>query len=119
MSIQTWLLFSLLLTLAPTPSPADTLYNLTSLGNLGVSAFQATAMNDAGQVTGYSEAFPTRAFLYSDGQMIELGTLGGNLSQAYAVNNSGQVTGISWTATGSSHAFLYTDGKMTDLDTLG
>src|SRR4051812_29780224 len=111
MPSQTFLISSLLLALAPL-SLSDALYNVTDIGTLDGNPIRATAMNDSGQVTGYSNAISSRAFLYSNGQMMNLGTLGGDISQGYGINNIGQVTGMSFTATGSEHAFLYTSGQM-------
>src|SRR3954451_3829815 len=54
---------------------------------------EAHAINNAGQVTGFS--FDLHAFLYSSGQMLDLGTLGGSTSSGVAINAAGQVTGSS------------------------
>ncbi len=90
----------------------------------------ATALNDAGQIAGYSQVTTgsglggvatTGAFLYSQGTLQDLGTLGGSDSVATSLNASGWVAGYSTTSTGSSsptHAFLYSKGSMTDLGTL-
>ncbi|MBD2168189.1 hypothetical protein H6G04_27785 [Calothrix membranacea FACHB-236] len=99
---------------------------MTDLGILpGYDYSRAYSINDSGQVVGFS-GFSTfsqggfyyppkdRAFLYSDGQMIDLGTLPGKTdSYAYGINNSGQIVGTS-----GKHAFLYSDGQMIDLGTL-
>src|SRR4051812_43468965 len=74
---------------------ADILYSVTELGTFaGSTTSYASAINNAGQVVGFS-GFPlSHAFLYSNGQMQDLGTLpGGQNSYAYAINNVGQVTG--------------------------
>ena len=85
---------------------------------------QATAVNDSGQVVGYSSipggntngCFPGditgyRAFVWSvTAGMRDLGTLGGKCSLATAVNNSGQVVGWSTDAAGHTRAFLWTEG---------
>jgi probable HAF family extracellular repeat protein len=77
----------------------------------------ANAINDAGQIVGFSG----HAFLYSDGQVTDLGTLPGFRfgSAAAAINNSGQIVGE---ALGGDilhdHAFVYADGTMTDLNDL-
>ena len=56
----------------------------------GVSGIvgRAFGINDSGQVVGYSTNADghERAFLYSNGTMIDLGTLGGLSSQARAIN---------------------------------
>jgi len=79
----------------------------------------AVAINNAGQVVGNSTIrAASRAFLYSDGKMLNLGTLGGYESKAADINNLGQVVGNSWTAEGEFHAFLYSNGVMQDLSNL-
>jgi probable HAF family extracellular repeat protein len=99
------------------------------LGVLGTSDTNysrsgANAINDKGQVTGFSTTSTTGvsdAFLY-DGSMHDLGNLGGGTSDGLAINNRGQVVGDSvvMTATGyANHAFLYTSGVgMVDLNSL-
>jgi probable HAF family extracellular repeat protein len=83
----------------------------------------ATAINNAGQVTGYSTGYspvpcsPTpacsvtyRAFVYSNGQMYDIGTLYG-ASSGLAMNTFGQVVGSS-----GGSAFLYSNGVMINLN---
>ena len=118
-------------------------YTITDLGTLGGSDSRGNAINNAGQVTGwsYDASFNDRAFIYRDGTMIDLGTLGGSDSrgnvindirahdaspspsgpdsQGYSINDAGHVTGWSRVDSGNIHAFLYRDGTMTDLGTLG
>ena len=82
----------------------------------------ANAINDSGQVVGYSSNSSgyNHAFLWtSSGGMADLGTLGGNYSSANAINNLGQVVGFSSNSAGHNHAFFWTSsGGMTDLGTL-
>jgi probable HAF family extracellular repeat protein len=103
------------------------------LGTLGGSSGGATAINDPGEIVGWSATTSnaeTHAFLYSGGKMTDLGTLGGvppygygygygaqPYSSALAVNNWGQIVGNS-TTTNGVHAFLYSNGTMTDLNDL-
>jgi probable HAF family extracellular repeat protein len=102
----------------------------TDLGTLpGGYYSQASAINDQGQVVGYSNFEKTEnvfqknhAFLYSNGTMSDLGTLGGTQSYATGINNAGQIVGSSTLTSnveGAVHAFLYQNGAMHDLGTLG
>lgn len=92
---------------------------MLDLGTLhgGVESSFGRAINDVGQVTGYSGS---HAFLYGGGSMRDLGTLGGSYSAGRGINSLGQVTGISSTNSGyfTERAFLYSDGVMVDLNTL-
>ena len=91
----------------------------------GAESF-ASALNDAGQVTGYSTTvrfLKPHAFVWlNNGQpMKNLGTLGGTTSVGNDINASGEVTGYSRLAGDSvSHAFLWrNDGtNMQDLNAL-
>src|SRR5262249_61591586 len=129
----------------PTPTPAPTstaAYTVTNLGSLGGGESDALAINNNGQVTGYSYTGKTitlktccggcypggphnpcvehlyHAFLWSNGTMTDLGTLGGNNSQGLSVNLTGQVVGGSDTTTGGS-SFLWDGTKMSAISGLG
>src|ERR671930_852533 len=69
------------------------------LGTLGGSTSYGYAVNDSGQVVGYSYTAGDaeyHAFSWTHaGGMVDLGTLGGTSSIALAVNASGQVVGSS------------------------
>ena len=97
---------------------------MTDLGTLGGPESNATAINEQGQVIGWSDT--TRggvehAFLWQHGTMTDLGTLGGPESDALAINEQGQIVGWGCVTKNGCvrHAFVWQDGKMTDLGTLG
>ena len=73
------------------------------------------AVNDAGQVIGFSI---NSAVLWNNGTVTDLGTLGGSFAGAADLNERGDVVGASGTAAGPPHAFLWRSGVMTDLGTL-
>jgi len=92
------------------------------LGNLGGHFAEAFAINNLGQVVGYSllaDKSTYHAFLWkSDTGMQDLGSLGGN-SLAYAINGNAEVVGEFY-GNNIDHAFLWTQaGGMQDLGTLG
>jgi probable HAF family extracellular repeat protein len=95
------------------------------LGTLGGAqgSSVALAINDPGQVVGYSYTADgsLHATLWSHGATTDLGTLpGGTISEATGINNRGDIVGWStYGGTSYSHAFLWTDGIMIDLGTLG
>lgn len=95
-------------------------YTAIDLGTLGGVSSYATAINDRGEIVGYSGE---HAFLWESGVMAGLGTLypscsAGGGSRAMDINARGQVVGYSW-CDSRSHAFLWEDGVMMDLGTLG
>ena len=100
---------------------------MTSLGNFGGIWSAATAINDQGQVVGYSgvpgpigaDLYPRSAFLYEHGVLHNLGGFGANLSSsADDINNLGQIVGAGSLANGDAHAFLYENGAFLDLNAL-
>jgi len=65
--------------------------NLGSLGGVG----GATAINDTGQIVGYSDGGNTATFWNGTTAPVALGTLGGTVSSASGINSSGQIAGHS------------------------
>ncbi|MCX5675447.1 MAG: PEP-CTERM sorting domain-containing protein [Planctomycetota bacterium] len=91
---------------------------VTDLGALpGGNQSYAFAINNAGQVVGYSWAYdgPHHAFLWEDGLMSPLALLpGGQGTIAHDVNNLGQIVGADM----SHLAVLWEDGVISDLNGL-
>jgi probable HAF family extracellular repeat protein len=86
---------------------------VTLLGSLGGATSNgftgvATAVNDLGQVVGYSylDDVNRHAFRYTNGTLSDLGSLGG-YSGANAINDKGIIVGFSSNKVdGSAHTFL-------------
>ena len=108
LTLLTIILATLLIT---QPVSAEPQLTMTDLGTLGGSTSYAMAINERGQVVGfsYTDFAHYHAFLWTteDG-MIDLGDLGGGRSYAFDINERGQVVGQSLTALGEWHAFLWT-----------
>lgn len=92
---------------------------MRDLGTLGGDNSIATAINDAGEITGYADtADSTHAFFWKNGQMTDLGPLEGDcFSAAFGINSRGQVVGgsISCDST-TTRAVLWEHGQITDLN---
>lgn len=92
------------------------------LQELSLTDSCAAAVNDSGQVVGYSltKAGVFHAFLWARGAALDLGTLGGPSSRATGINDSGEVVGYSDMPNAAvQHAFLWTQSAgMQDLTTL-
>ena len=70
-------------------------YIFTDLGTLGGNNSTATAINNAGQVAGFSYTTldDSHATLWNGTTLTALDTMGGYYSQATAINNAGQIVG--------------------------
>ncbi len=101
--------------------------DMINLGTLGTGSYGNSytfgkAINNLGQVVGYSSTTDgDRAFLWEKSSgMSNLGTLGGNYSSATDINDLGQVIGTSSTADGQNRAFFWDNNSgMINLGTLG
>jgi probable HAF family extracellular repeat protein len=82
--------------------------------DLGAGEFsEATAINDAGQVAGNSQA---GAFRWDAGSLTYLGTLPGRtFSQARDINSAGDIVGSSCNVDGGCLAFRWRAGSLTEL----
>jgi chitinase len=103
---------------------------LTVLGTFGALQAIPMAINDRGQIAGWTNTVDggIHAFLLQPGSRTpqDLGSLGPDtFAQALGINNLGQVVGNSGLISSGpnppfpSHAFLYSEGRMRDLGTLG
>ena len=102
-------------------NPPPTGFSVTNLGTLGGTESEARAINNNGQIVGYSfnASQKRRAFSYNNGQMSDLGTLGGADSEANDINDSGLIVGQAKNAAAKNRAFLYNGTSMQDLGTFG
>jgi probable HAF family extracellular repeat protein len=96
---------------------------MQDLGTLGGTCSIDRALNNRGQVAGFSglagdqNAHP---FLWGHGTMIDLGTLGGSSGFVFAMNDAGDVAGNSYLPGDEvRHAVLWRRGRIIDLGTIG
>ncbi|SCX57859.1 PEP-CTERM sorting domain-containing protein [Nitrosospira sp. Nsp1] len=93
-------------------------YTFTHLSNLGGTFSYASAINNGGQVAGYSAItnnVARHAVLWSGNAVIDLHMSGnGGSSSAFAINDAGQIAGAS-----NHHATLWNGTTAIDLGTLG
>jgi hypothetical protein len=104
----------------------------SDLGTFGLSAIDASAINDNGDIAGaYMDGFDaatsnphSRAFRVSaGGQLTLIPTLGGTFVAGVVMNSAGAVAGDSSmpympTIVNATHAFLFKDGVTSDIDLL-
>ena len=99
-------------------------YIISDLGTFGGTYSSGAALNEAGQVAGYSHLpgnVALHPFLWQDGTGLEdLKTLGGTHALASGINNQGQVVGNARiTGDSVSRGFVWKLGAMLELPTLG
>ena len=106
------------------PGPGATLISdgtkVLLFGSNG-SYSMASAINNAGHITGYVVPGTDRikhVFLYADGAIQDLGTMGGASSDAQDINLVDEIVGSAETSAGT-RAFLYANSRFTDLGSLG
>lgn len=112
-----------LITLAPAPVAASPhSYRVVDLGTLGGGDGAATAMNDRGDIVGWSTVASgaRHAVLWRHGVITDLGVLPGDTdSSAVDVNEFGDVAITSFGSDYLTRAVLWRDGQLHDLGTLG
>src|SRR5215468_10497530 len=96
---------------------------MVNLGSLGGTCTNASAMNNAGQVVGYSFLPGDQVlhpFSWKQGKLVDLGTVGGSSGAALALNDGGDIVGAQFLPENDaiSHAILWSRGKITDLGAL-
>ena len=94
---------------------------MTDIGTLGGTDNIASTINDAGQITGYSDRADgvIDPYVWTKGNMQDLGGLGGTFGFPDYMNSKGQVVGGSNLAgDGVQHAFFWDGTTMHDLGSL-
>jgi len=101
------------------PCEAAQLYRAINLGTLGGTISVPTAVNNSGQVVGWSTVAndSRHAFLYSGGQLTDLGLFGTyNSSIANSINSSGQFTITAYNFnTSEAEPLVYSGGTVSPL----
>jgi probable HAF family extracellular repeat protein len=98
--------------------------DLGTLGNLPNGESAGNAINDLGQVAGFSsgDGFPSHAALFTNGTIVDLGTVPANdpfaTSVAMDIDGRGWVVGTSDDGGGTTYALLWDGRKLHDLDLL-
>ena len=108
-----------ILNLATEFAQAAPTYQVTDLGVLGNGGSRPTAINNSGQVVGWSNvlrpsgSYVSQAFLYSSNSMTRLSPMLDNHSESQAINDRGEVVVFD-----PSQSFLSSAGNVTNLPTL-
>jgi probable HAF family extracellular repeat protein len=93
--------------------------SLTDVGSFGGKINAACAINDAGQVTGYSQdnSGDLKAFVFSRNQPIASLGMSENatMSEAFGINNTGAVVGDIQSGTQNHRPALFSNGWVQDL----
>ena len=92
----------------------------TFLDSLGGGYSEAQAINNAGQVVGFSLTASPGAYhatLWNGTTATDLDTLGGH-SYAHDINDIGEIVGESYTVDGVAHAVLWDGASLIDLNML-
>jgi probable HAF family extracellular repeat protein len=93
--------------------------SLTDVGSFGGKINAACAINDAGQVTGYSQddSGDLKAFVFSRNQPIASLGMSKNaaMSEAFGINNTGAVVGDIQSGTQNHRPALFSNGSVQDL----
>ena len=88
----------------------------------GGSGIIGAAINDNGDVTGYSYAANNEphAFIYSNGALLDLDPNGSDntATMGESINDKGQVVGSFTEGINTPYAFLYSNGSLLNLNTL-
>jgi probable HAF family extracellular repeat protein len=95
---------------------------MTDIGTLGGTFGFGNAVNNGGQVVGFSDVagdLTNHAFFWDSGVLTDIGTLGGDNGSANWINDAGQVVGTADLPDGTHHAFVWRKGTMTDVGTVG
>jgi len=98
---------------------------MIDLGTLGGTCGFPLALNNHGQVVGFSNTAgdsTAHPFLWpgKDGKMLDLGTLGGSYGTANAINEAGEIVGYASNAGDQDFlAFFWRNGVLTNLGTVG
>ena len=91
------------------------------LRTLGGWSNEAMAINDDGQIAGFSTMNENRnfhAYILKGNDIKDLGTFGGSESKAYDLNQAGEVVGYAKNKVGDKRAFLWSGEQLTQLPPL-